>query len=271
MFVSRDSGASFTEVTLPGFPTSASALSIPDPDHVYVGTSFGRLLRTSWTGSGWSAAAELATVPGLGYVSDLAACPPDGRRMWLTSTFVGGPHVLRSDDAGTTWTDVSAGLPPLPVNAVAVHPDDPDRVWVALDKGVHQTRDGGATWSGMAVGLPNCLVVDLLYHRQTGLLRAGTRSRGVWECVVDKPAGSTSGVGWWGSLDAGATRTWAMSGWPASWHVQWTVQPASLGARLSSEVEVERVSAEHVTYHVTVRNLSASPARCEGRYAVLSP
>lgn len=86
-------------------------------------------------------------------------------------------------------------------------------------------------------------------------------------CIV-KP----SGVQWFGMIDAGATQLWFTWGWPASWHVLWTMMPLTPcpgGPHLSWKVEVERSSANQCTYWITVKNLGPDPIRFAGRYDIL--
>lgn len=270
VFVSRDSAVSFTEVALPGRPI-ASAMYLPSPDRIFVGTADGRLFRISWSGTAWSAPSEL-TSPRAAYVSDLFVDATDENRMWVTSSWIGGGRVFRSTDGGATWTDLSAGLPTLPINAIEVHPGNANHVWVAADKGVYQTRDGGVSWSGFSMGLPNCIIGDLLYHRHARVLRAGTRSRGVWECEIERLDTPRCGVQWTGTLAPHETRRWFTFRWPASWHIVWTVMPTTVrpGApQVGWDVEVERADAEYLTYWVTVRNLTDQQTSFEGRFAIL--
>ena len=99
-------------------------------------------------------------------------------------TFSKPGAVLRSDDAGDSWTDVTANLPLIPVNAIVGDPANPDRVWIACDVGVFESRDAGGSWSVFGTGLPNALATDLLFYERDRLLRVGTRSRGIWEVTV---------------------------------------------------------------------------------------
>jgi hypothetical protein len=76
-----------------------------------------------------------------------------------------------------------------------------------------------------------------------------------------------------GTLGSGQTRRWFTFQWPADWHVAWYMMPVTpvQGApQVEWEVEVERASAQHVTYWLTVRNLTSSSINFEGRYAVLN-
>ena len=81
------------------------------------------------------------------------------------------------------------------------------------------------------------------------------------------------GVQWTGTLAANESRRWFTHSWPATWHVVWTVMPTSPqpgGPQVSWTVQVERASAELVTYWITIRNLTARPVTFEGRYCILS-
>jgi len=43
--------------------------------------------------------------------------------------------VLRSTDAGETWSPVNSGLPGTYVNRLAIDPQDPDRVYAGTSAG----------------------------------------------------------------------------------------------------------------------------------------
>jgi hypothetical protein len=58
--------------------------------------------------------------------------------------------VLRSDDAGETWVELTGGIPvshPHMICSIETHPDDPDTAYVAYTDGhVFETTDGGDNW-----------------------------------------------------------------------------------------------------------------------------
>ena len=54
------------------------------------------------------------------------------------------PPLVISRDAGATWREAGAGLPP--GHAVAISPDHPDRILYASRSRLHLSRDGGRFW-----------------------------------------------------------------------------------------------------------------------------
>jgi photosystem II stability/assembly factor-like uncharacterized protein len=185
VFISTNNAASWTEVALPAGAGVASALAIPSPTRVIVGTTTGNIYRIDQVGGTWQAPVTL-TRPRNAFVSDLLVDPTDGDRIWATYSTLGGGHVFRSDDGGNNWNDASAGLPNIAVNAIVVDPESTDIVYVGCDVGVYRSTDAGATWTDFNNGLPNAIVGDLLFHPVSRVLRAGTRSRGAWEILVDQ-------------------------------------------------------------------------------------
>ena len=63
------------------------------------------------------------------------------------------PPLLVSADAGATWREAGGGLPA--GFAVAVHPDDPDRVLYAARNRLYLSTDGGRFWRALEPELPD--------------------------------------------------------------------------------------------------------------------
>ena len=81
------------------------------------------------------------------------------------------------------------------------------------------------------------------------------------------------GVQFTGTLAANQTKRWFTYNWPQNWHVVWYVVPTSPrpgGPQIEWSVAVERATATHITYWVTIKNATASPVNIEARYAVLN-
>jgi hypothetical protein len=119
-----------------------------------------------------------------------------GATVYATIAGIGAsavPHVYRSTDFGARWVTVSSNLPNAPVNALVVDPNDANTVYVATDAGVYATQ--GVTtcvtdscWNLLGTGLPNAPVTSLAAavklptdDGRTGMLRAGTYGRGLWQ------------------------------------------------------------------------------------------
>src|SRR3712207_9376603 len=75
--------------------------------------------------------------------------------------------MYRSDDGGRHWDSIEAGLPSSFGFPAAVHPRDPDKLYLVPLNGdiagrfvpnakaaVWRTADGGKSWSGQRKGLP---------------------------------------------------------------------------------------------------------------------
>lgn len=123
-----------------------------------------------------------------------------------------GIGVLRSDDHGKSWRSIAKGLPSDFGFPIAVHPHDPDVVYVMPLEGMTRTcpngapavwrsEDGGGSWSKLHRGLPkkesyftvqrDALDVDelrepsLYFGTTTGQLWIGRDGGEEWECLYD--------------------------------------------------------------------------------------
>ena len=185
LWISADDGTSWQELLLPtsgdAKPDLASALAVHGTRTIIVGTLAGRMWRVTRGAAGWASASVTALGSLPGYVSDIAIVGTTGKTLWATCSRLGGGHVFRSLNAGLTFVDRTGALPDMAVNALVVDPQNTSRVFLASDRGVWQTRNSGTAWAEFNNGLPNVIVGDLLLHRATRRLRAGTRSRGAWE------------------------------------------------------------------------------------------
>jgi photosystem II stability/assembly factor-like uncharacterized protein len=182
--ISSNSGATWIKAALPPTaegPSVASALAIPTTDRVLAGTMWGDVFRIDRHPQ-WSGNPTTLIRPRAGWISDLLVSSDMPHRYWATFSKPGA--VFRSDDEGESWIEVTANLPSIPVNAIVNDPSNPDRVWVACDVGVFESRNAGGTWSVFGTGLPNVLAMDLVFYERDRLLRVGTRSRGIWEVSV---------------------------------------------------------------------------------------
>jgi hypothetical protein len=138
--------------------------------------------------------------PGGFDLSSIAADPHDATGKTVYATVMGfagngvnAPHVYRSVNGGTSWTNISSNLPNAPANSVVVDPNDANTLYVALDTGVYVTSQvatctAANCWSAFGASLPNAPVIALVASAgvptgdgRVGELRAATYGRGVWQ------------------------------------------------------------------------------------------
>jgi GEVED domain/Bacterial Ig domain/Secretion system C-terminal sorting domain len=96
-----------------------------------------------------------------------------------------------SVNGGTTWTNISDGLPNVPVNCFALQPSTGD-VYCGTDIGVYLRTAGASTWTPFTSGMPGIRVKDLKIYEPTGKLRAATYARGIWESSINTVPPSVS-------------------------------------------------------------------------------
>ena len=83
--------------------------------------------------------------------------------------FANSGQVFRSTDGGTSWSNISQGLPA--PGMLVVDPQTPTTLYVGSYKGVYRSTDGGMSWQESIVGLPqNSFVTSLVLSPSTPTL-----------------------------------------------------------------------------------------------------
>lgn len=163
-----------------GFQLS-SALWIVNDDVILVGTTRGRIYRINRRRGVWRTPTLVGTPRSGAYVSDIFVDANNPNWIWVTYSTIGGGHVYLSRNGGNLWQNRNGNLPNIPVNAIVADPRNARTVFVGTDNGVYRTTNAGTSWIDFSRALPNAIIGDLLFHGSGRVLRAATRSRGVWE------------------------------------------------------------------------------------------
>lgn len=165
-------------------------VSIANPQHVMVG---GRMDGTSHIfvstdgGFTFTATNDFDT---LGYVTGISSHPTLDSTFFVTFSIQNNAKVLRTDDLGQTWTDISGysesststGFPDVAVYDVLVMPYNTDIIWVGTEIGIFESTDEGATWNLLAGDFPAVSVWDMKIV--DGMVVIATFGRGIWTAAI---------------------------------------------------------------------------------------
>jgi photosystem II stability/assembly factor-like uncharacterized protein len=144
-----------------------------------------RVYKSINTGASWTpVSGDLTSGPGAqvnyGTITTVAISAADSN-LYLAGTDDG--HVWRSQNAGTSWEEITAGLPARYVTCVAADPLDPQVVYATHsgfgedihDPRVYRSTNRGTTWTSISGNLPDAPVNDLIVDPALpGTLYAGT-------------------------------------------------------------------------------------------------
>ncbi len=173
------------------------AVSPADPQVIYAGTDDANVWMTTDGGLFWVRIGE-GILPER-WVTRVSPHPDSAGVVYVTfSGYREGdlqPYIMRGDDFGASWTDVTTGLPQAPVNDLIVDPQNSAFLYAGTDFGVFVSQDYGASWSVLGEGLPMSAVFDLQFIPATRELVAGTHGRGMWkqalpDVTVDRAPGA---------------------------------------------------------------------------------
>lgn len=127
-------------------------------------------------------------------MSGLATHPTEPNTVFALFSASGAAKILRSEDMGQTWEDLSGfsetensflsvrGFPDVAVYDLLVIPSNPDVLWVGTEVGLFVSEDRGASWSYSDNGLP---AVSIWRMKLVGdEIVFATHGRGVWVVPV---------------------------------------------------------------------------------------
>ncbi len=152
---------------------------------LYAGTDDG-LIQVSENGGGaWRKIETFPGIPDRTYVSRVVASRHQAETVYAafdnhkSGDFA--PYLLRSADAGRTWTSIKGDLPARgSVLALVEDHKDPNLLFAGTEFGLYFTPDGGKKWIRLKGGLPTIAVKDLAIQRQQDDLAVGTFGRGIY-------------------------------------------------------------------------------------------
>lgn len=164
---------------------------------VYIGAAEGGVWKgvpggaTGWT---WTPCTDKADALAMGA---LAVDPNNGSIVWAGTGewaqgwggFFGtgspqysGAGILKSTDAGATWTNMGLYNVAAAFSRVIVNPDNSQIVWAATNRGLWRTGDGGLTWTALVKDSAcSDMVLDPNDHKRLYVAIAGNGVFGVFD------------------------------------------------------------------------------------------
>ena len=148
---------------------------------IWAGTDDGLVWVTSNNGTSWT---NVTPSGAQWWVTDIAPDAFDAQTAYLSITGYRegdkAPYLRVTHNLGGTWTDLSGGLPQVPVDSVLSDLTWKGRLFAGTDLGVSVSDDFGASWSDLRGGLPYVVVMDLAEHGPTNTLWAASYARGLY-------------------------------------------------------------------------------------------
>lgn len=183
---STNGGVSWTK---PGNVAGTSTVTItsiavsPANTQVIWTAKGGTLYKTINGGTTWTA---ITTLPS-GTITDIVCHNTDVNKAWVCfSGYSNANKVFQTTNQGTSWTNLSASLPNIPINCMANDKNGNDAIYVGTDAGVFFKDATLSVWqpfngSPVTGELPNVVVSQLEIFYSGSKLRASTYGRGMWE------------------------------------------------------------------------------------------
>ncbi|MBL0341092.1 MAG: PKD domain-containing protein [Bacteroidetes bacterium] len=176
---STSGGGAWTKIsTFPNTQQINTLAVSPANNQVIWAAKATGLYMTSNGGTNWT------TITGIpsGTITGIACSNTDPNKAWISySGYSNTNKVFQTNDMGTTWTNISASIPNIPINCITFLNNSNDGIYIGTDLGVFYKDASINVWEPFFSGLPNVIVTQLEIFYPTSKIRASTYGRGVWE------------------------------------------------------------------------------------------
>jgi hypothetical protein len=192
---STTQGSAWTKISpwsSSGSTLRSLAVAPSNSSYIYAATQT-TLYMTANGGTNWTSNLAGSLPTGSGNITYVSVKSNDPQTVWVSMGGYNAYGVYESTDGGSNWSDISSGLPSLPVMCVIQNKQNlaQNELYAATDVGVY-VKVGTADWIPFMTGLPNVFVPELeIYYDNTtpsnSRIRAATFGRGLWESDLYTP------------------------------------------------------------------------------------
>ncbi|KAA1247637.1 RICIN domain-containing protein [Aquimarina sp. RZ0] len=119
-------------------------------------------------------------------ITSITVDPNDAKTVYITfGHFSNGMKVNKSVDGGVNWTNISAGIPNIPVYSIVTQKDAEEVLYIGTEFGVFYKDASMTSWKVYGTKLPKTQVHHLHINYHSRKLRAATYGRGIYETALD--------------------------------------------------------------------------------------
>jgi hypothetical protein len=155
-----------------------------NPQYIYA-TLDEMLYKTTDGGLNWD-----SVTPSSGrMITGMAVDPLNPQRIWMTVSSYSSNRVLYSNNGGNSFNNITANLTNLGFNCIAYQKNAHNALYIGTEVGIFYTDTTLSGWIPYNADLPNVNVRELEISYSTGLIRAATYGRGIWEAALYNQVG----------------------------------------------------------------------------------
>jgi len=202
LYESPDAGNSWNNISAGAkISENISCITVAPNDDAVIYVAFGsdqaaagqpRMYRTSNAGKTWISCTKGVLAPVNTYQTGIDVEREDPATVATCfSGFNATNKVFVSNDTGATWTNISTGLPNVPVDCIKFEGSEEHGLFVGTDVGVFYRNDSTNGWVPYMNGLPNVIVDQIEIFPAFNKIRACTFGRGIYDGYL---SGSFSGI-----------------------------------------------------------------------------
>jgi Secretion system C-terminal sorting domain len=175
-------------------PSNSSVIYVAKNGPSWGGGSADFFYKSTDGGATWTdVGAANMTALNWASISSIAIDPFNANRVFVslngywyvnntTGLYTGANRVLKSEDGGTTWADITNGsLPACPALSLVYRTGSNDELYAGTDFGIYKYNSSTLTWECFSNQLPVVMVTEIEIHNCKNMIRASTYGRGMWE------------------------------------------------------------------------------------------
>lgn len=128
-------------------------------------------------------------------ISGICTSLTERNRAYALFSAQGAAKILKTEDLGVTWTDISgfagtskSGFPDVAVHSIVEMPFDKNIIWAGTDIGIFETTNGGLNWSLLNNFIPVAVYDMKIVNDQVVI---STYGRGIWSAKLTQLANYT--------------------------------------------------------------------------------